>query len=66
MDPIYPSVNPNVYQNQTYTPQNFGGNGGYDNENSKGNGNAHLSGETKSPTISQIMRDFDLKWIWIF
>jgi len=30
--------------------------------NGSGNGNGQqMSGETKSPTISQIMRDFDLK-----
>jgi len=56
VDPIYPFVNPNVYQNQTYTPQYLGGNGGYDNGNTNENGV-----EKKSPTISQIMRDFDLK-----
>ena len=51
-EPIYPSVNIDAYQNPSYHPEPS-------NNNNSGGKNEEI--DKKSPTISQIMRDFDIK-----
>lgn len=53
--PIYPSVNPDSYQNTSYRPQMSG-------PSDEPVSNGGLQGtDKKSPTISQIMREWDIK-----
>lgn len=56
VNPIYPSVNPNAYKNEGYSPT-IPPNTGSQLPQTQ----SKVVGDQKSPTISQIMRDFDLK-----
>ena len=67
---MYPSVNPNSYQPNNYQPTNsadyYNNNNNNDNINNNNNNNNTGVSQSKAssgPTISQIMRDFDVKWM---